>query len=116
MVATERSLGEFLRAARQAKGLTLRAVESLTGVSNAYLSQLEGDKIQRPSPLKLYKLCEQYGISYPTALELAGYPVPDLSSAAAEDHSLAARIGPLSSQEEGDLIEYLAFLRSRRRR
>lgn len=34
---------------RKAKGLTLRKVEELTGISNPYLSQLETGKIANPS-------------------------------------------------------------------
>jgi hypothetical protein len=34
---------------RKSKGLTLRQVEKKTGVSNAYLSQLENGKITSPS-------------------------------------------------------------------
>ena len=34
---------------RKTKGLTLRKVEELTGISNPYLSQLETGKIKSPS-------------------------------------------------------------------
>ena len=34
---------------RKAKGLTLRQVEEITGISNPYLSQLETGKIASPS-------------------------------------------------------------------
>jgi transcriptional regulator with XRE-family HTH domain len=34
---------------RKSKGLTLRKVEEITGISNAYLSQLETGKIKQPS-------------------------------------------------------------------
>lgn len=115
MTRRKQTLGDFLKFAREEKGLTLRAVERATSISNAYLSQLEGDKIQQPSPLKLHKLCELYEVSYSAALELAGYPVPDSSRNVAEQESMAARIGPMTAREEKEIIEYLAFLRSRRR-
>ena len=41
--------GEFLKSARKAKRLTLREVEQKTGISNAYLSQLESGKVKQPS-------------------------------------------------------------------
>jgi transcriptional regulator with XRE-family HTH domain len=116
MVRRKQSLGEFLKASREGKNLTLRAVERATAISNPYLSQLEGDKIQQPSPLKLHKLCELYGVSYQSALELAGYPVPDNTRATAEHQGLAARIGSLTADEEDELLRYVEFLRSRRGR
>lgn len=115
MVKKKQSLGEFLKAVREGKGLTLRGVERETEISNAYLSQLEGDRIQQPSPLKLHKLCELYGVSYQTVLELAGYPVP-VQRDDVREAGLAARIGPVTDEEEDALVEYLAFLRSRQRR
>lgn len=109
-------LAEFLRAARERKGLTLRAVEKATGISNAYLSQLESAKIQQPSPVMLNKLSELYQVSYADILELAGYPVPGRSNEATSYSRLASRLGPTTKEEEDALLEYLEFLRSRRRR
>lgn len=44
------SLQSFnFKSMRKAKGLTLRKVEELTGISNPYLSQLETGKIASPS-------------------------------------------------------------------
>lgn len=115
MAKRKQSLGEFLKLAREGKGLTLRAVERAVEISNAYLSQLESDKIQKPSPLKLHKLCELYEVSYPAVLGLAGYPVPDNSRSTIMQEGFAARIGQLTHEEETELLEYLEFLRSRRR-
>jgi hypothetical protein len=47
---------------------------------------------------------------------LAGYPVPDHSLIDLKQVGLAARLGDLTREEENELVEYLAFLRSRRRR
>ena len=104
------SLGKYLKAARDKTGLSLRDVEGEIDVSNAYLSQLEGGKIKHPSPIVLHSLSSLYEVSYQTLMELAGYPVP---GAAADRHSLYARIGKTSKDEEDALVEYLDFLRSR---
>ena len=69
------SLGTYLTNLRRAKGFTLREVEEATNkeVSNAYLSQLEHDKISKPSPNILYSLAAVYGVAYETLMEKAGY-------------------------------------------
>lgn len=41
--------GEYWKSLRMKKGLTLRQTEDATGISNGYLSQLENDKIKKPS-------------------------------------------------------------------
>jgi transcriptional regulator with XRE-family HTH domain len=110
------NLGSLLSTARERCNLTLRAVEAQTGISNAYLSQLEKSKIKAPSPIVLHKLSELYGISYAMVLEQAGYPVPAERKAHADRHKLAARIGPTTEEEADSLVEYLQFLRSRRKR
>lgn len=55
---------------RIALGFTLRDVERITGreLSNAYLSQLENGKIQRPSAHVVLCLCAAYAVSYKDAL------------------------------------------------
>jgi len=106
-------LGKTLMGARERKGLTLRDVERETGVSNAYLSQLENMKIKAPSPNVLHKLATLYEIGYSALMRMAGYPVAESTGVADEVVRLAARLGPTSSDEEEALAEYLEFLRSR---
>lgn len=53
------SLQDF-KAQRLKLGLTLREVESMTGISNAYLSQLENGKIKKPSFDVVQKLNNVY--------------------------------------------------------
>ena len=118
MAKTEGKLGTFLASARNKLELTLRAVEAKTGISNAYLSQLEHGKIKTPAPQNLYKLAELYRVPYELLMELAGYPVPNAEPAerGSSIDNFAARIGTVTLEEEEALVEYLQFIRSRRRR
>jgi HTH-type transcriptional regulator, competence development regulator len=105
-----KTLGAYLAGGRKAMGLTLRNVESTVGISNAYLSQVENNKIQEPSPVVLQKLSKLYGLSYGECLRLAGYPVPEGTSVP----RIVARLGDTTQEEEEELGEYLTFLRRRR--
>lgn len=49
-----------LRNLRETADLTLRQVEEATGISNAYLSQLESGKIKNPSAQVIYTLAKFY--------------------------------------------------------
>jgi len=107
-------LGGYLRSLREVNSMTLRAVEKKTGISNAMLSQLESGKVKRPSPIFLHKLAKLYGIPYETLMEKAGYPVPKPAKANVPKMKRPFhRLGPLTSEEEEDLLEYLLFIRSR---
>lgn len=112
------TLGQYLRNLRLARRLTLREVEDVSGVSNPYLSQLETDKIAKPSPHVLHKLAPVYGASYETLMEKAGYlrrSALGMSSAATRAGRLPAfSKDELTAEEEEALLEYLAFLRSRK--
>ena len=107
-------LGPFLASSRQHKKLTLRAVEAKTGISNAYLSQLETGKIRSPSPVMLRKLSEIYDVPYSSVLELAGYPIPDSEKLDTSLTDVAARLGPVTPEEADELADYLKYLRSKR--
>jgi len=108
------SLATLLRESRDRLGLTLREVEAKVGISNAYLSQLEGAKIKQPSPQVLHKLCTLYECSYGAVMEMAGYPLP-ASRNSPVNARFMARLGKTTPVEETALLEYLQFLRSRKR-
>jgi transcriptional regulator with XRE-family HTH domain len=97
----------------------LREVEERTGISNAYLSQIESGRIKEPSPRILHRLADLYGESYAELLELAGYPVPDREEARRQGDSSShahGRLGSVTREEEAELLEYLKFMRARSRR
>lgn len=114
------TLGAYLKSLRAGVGMTLREVEKETGreVSNAYLSQLETGKIGKPSPNILHKLARVYGVPYGKLMERAGYVVPRAQRAGDKKHGRAATfsIDNLSADEEAELLKYLAFFRSQRRK
>jgi transcriptional regulator with XRE-family HTH domain len=111
-------LGDLLGDLRRAKGLSLRQVEEASdrAVSNAYLSQLEKGKIQKPSPNVLHRLAEVYAVPYEALMERAGYLLPSGGEPKGRRRRLAAfAIDDLTAEEEEELLKYLAFIRSRRR-
>jgi HTH-type transcriptional regulator, competence development regulator len=107
------ALGKALMSARERKSLTLRDVERATGVSNAYLSQLENDRIKSPSPNVLNKLAELFGVPYSAFMTAAGYPASESGEITSDAIRLAARLGRTSPEEEDALADYLDFIRKR---
>jgi transcriptional regulator with XRE-family HTH domain len=119
--APEQTLGEFLRNLRMARKLSLRDVEEASGVSNAYLSQLEQGKITKPSPHFLHKLAGCYLVPYETLMEKAGYIVREdvkakKVSGGRRGQLAPSSLGTLSRAEEEELLKYLAFIRSQQKR
>src|ERR1051326_7763716 len=105
----KKNLGAVLRGGRERKRLTLRAVERATGVSNAYLSQVESGKIRQPSPMVLHKLSELYELPYSLLLEQAGFPAQTTNNARARPVVVDSRLAPISSEGAKALRRYLDF-------
>lgn len=112
----EATFGSGLKAARELAGLSLREVESLTGISNAYVSQLESNKVRRPSVFFLTKLALLYGInrdqlfaSLPDLKPLPGYIVP-------KPTMWKWLPPPRNDDEQLEMAEYLKLIRARNRR
>jgi transcriptional regulator with XRE-family HTH domain len=114
-VGRPNELGAQLADLRTAKGLSLREVEEATGkaVSNAYLSQLENGKINKPSPNVLHSLAEVYAVPHEALMEKAGYLLPSKNEGGRRKRLAAFAIDDLTADEEEELLKYLAFLRCR---
>ncbi|GLC28251.1 helix-turn-helix domain-containing protein [Roseisolibacter agri] len=135
------SLGQMLRSAREARGLSLRDVERATEgkVSNGYLSLLESDSVKQPSPNHLYHLAQAYRLDYAELMRLAGYFVPNPSTPASGAHhggagasritrsaglpgrptpppasGIALSADGLAPEDVADIERYAEFLRARR--
>ena len=55
-------LGRMIALARELKGLPLRELEKLTGISNALLSQIETGKVRDPGFRKMVKISRALGV------------------------------------------------------
>lgn len=113
------TLGQYLASIRADRKMTLRQVEEATEneVSNAYLSQIENDKIKQPSPNVLHALSEIYAIDYERLMEMAGHITPSKSRAQDQRHGRIATFANhnLTPEEESILIDYLKFIRRKKR-
>lgn len=101
------SLGSELKLLRETLNITLVQVQENTGISHAYLSQLENDKIKKPSANFLYKLSEIYKVPIDRLLHSAGIISDDVY----KNYQIFTGI-KLTDDEEKQLLEYLRFLRS----
>lgn len=117
MTEAANSLGSFLKEKRKMKGYSLRDVEELKSISNAYLSQIENGKIKKPSANILYKLSQLYEVPFDLLLKVSGiinnnreenrnYPKT------ATGHALFSE--NLTEEEEKQLTEYLKFIRQQK--
>lgn len=109
------TLGKTLKKARESKSLTLREIEISTGISNAYLSQLENDKIKKPSASILYKLSEVYAIKMNDLLYSAGIIETQQYQEQPKQTFLEKEIAfykdKLSISEEREVVDFIKFLR-----
>lgn len=113
------TLGQYLGSIRLDRKMSLRQVEEATNkeVSNAYISQLENGRITSPSPSVLHTLAETYEIDYITLMELAGYLPAKGDRPDESRHGRVATFAEhnLSKDEEAELLDYLQFLRTKRK-
>lgn len=65
--------GKIIKDARLSRRLTIRKVEAQSGVSNAYISQLENGMRDIPSPKIIKKLAPSLGLEYEFLLRSAGH-------------------------------------------
>lgn len=96
----QRDFGQYMRELRIAKKLSMKKLEDLSGVSNAYISNIENGKRGIPSPDVIKKLHGPLGIAYDELMEKAGY-----LSASVRSELLPETIQAI--EDYGDLNELL---------
>jgi transcriptional regulator with XRE-family HTH domain len=114
-MTADETLGAVLRAARAARGLSLRDVERRTGIRNAHLSQIETDTIGKPEMAILWDLAALYGVDFARLLALAGHAGGETSSSQRRRTTVALRaLGELSPGEQTEALRFMAELKARR--
>lgn len=108
------STGTLLRRARAVRRLSVVEAARAADISPAYLSRLENDGVKKPSPLVLHQLSEALGVPYVELMRLSGYRVPGEPDQHGSGAVSAALFADLTDDERDELVEYLAWYRSRR--
>ena len=109
------SIGIVLREAREVRELSAVDAARASGISPAYLSRLENDAVHKPSPHVLHRLSEALGLPYADLMRLSGYRVPGEAERSSTEAIGTALFANLTEDEREELLEYLAWYRSRRR-
>lgn len=114
----DKKLAEELRRIRGIKNVSLREVDKATGISNAYLSQLERGNATNPSPSILYKLAQFYNVPYESLMESAGYLKKSITGKTRKPSALQAALmsANLTDEESQMVAQYIEFLRTQRKK
>jgi transcriptional regulator with XRE-family HTH domain len=106
---TDETLGAVLRAARSARGMSLRDVERRTGLRNAHLSQIETDTIAKPEMAILWELAALYELDFARLLALAGH-TGSAETDGRRRHRMTVALRALSELSPADQDEALGFM------
>jgi transcriptional regulator with XRE-family HTH domain len=109
------TFGALLKQAREVRALSTVDAARAARISPAYLSKLENDAVKKPSPHVLHQLSEALTVPYAELMRLNGYRLPGTSNVDPTDTVGAALFADVTDAEREELLEYLAWIRARRR-
>jgi transcriptional regulator with XRE-family HTH domain len=109
------SIGTVLRQAREVRGRSSIETARRARISSAYLSKLENDAVKRPSPEVLHRLSAVLEVPYAELMALVGHPLPSVDASPDRADLGEALFADLTDDERDELIEYLAWYRTRKR-
>jgi transcriptional regulator with XRE-family HTH domain len=113
-----KSLGSTLKKTRELMNLTLKDVEKATKISNAYLSQVENDKIKQPSASVLYKLAAVYKLELNDLLEASGIVKKQEKSEKAVSNEWVKRLAfytdDLDTEQKEEVLKYIKYVKQQK--
>jgi transcriptional regulator with XRE-family HTH domain len=108
---TAQQLGETVRAARQAKGYSLRELQEVSGVEYSSIAYLEQGRIGTPDPRKLHRLAQALGLNTADLYALAGYldpgALPDLAAYLQLKYGLPEAVAEQTAERIAEVIATL---------
>jgi len=106
-------LGEQLRDARTARGLSLEATSRAAKISQGYLHKLEAGRVQNPSPRVLQRLSEVLDVPYARLMQLADYLLPaDPAAPVRHPPQESAMTQPTAAPTNAELARHLEAIRA----
>lgn len=99
-------MGERIRSAREAAGLSTQTAAEAAGISTGYLFKIESGVVGTPSPRVLHRVGDAVGVGYWDLMKLAGYVVPD-----GEQPAPAPRPAPAGGATNELIVELLEEIR-----
>lgn len=112
MKQSGKRLGQFVRQARLAKGLSILRLADAIGGSKSFIIKLERGEYEQVSPHYLQALARALELPLEDLSSLAGYPLPDALPTIAP--YLRRRYGEeLPDQAIDQITEYFELLRSK---
>lgn len=102
-------VGQILKNGRELQGLSLRQVEEVLNISNAYLSQLENGKIKSPSANYLYRLADLYRLNFEQLLKASGI----IDGSLDKPKRFLELPYEVTEKEQELLLKYLKFIRKK---
>lgn len=104
------TLGDYIRARRTSRGLSLNDVAAASGLHFSYWSKLEAGQYDAPSPKHLLTIARTLGVDAEDLYGLAGYAIPERLPTFKP--YLRAKYGELPPEAVADLERYFDLLRA----
>lgn len=108
------SFAKWLKKRRIELDLSQGQLATYSGLSDAFISQIETGVRGTPKPETLKKLVGPLKVSYEEIMQAAGYLPSD--GEVVEAHELAPDVEGLTEEELQDVRDYIAFLKNKQKR
>ena len=116
------NLGEYIREKRKEKNMSQRDLAAASGISNAEISRIESGKRKEPSSSVLRDLAKALNVPAEEILAVVGIldspqheEVSTSSSGFSVTESNYLDVGDLSKSEMDELMNYIDYIKSKRK-